>query len=265
MDETALPQTSATMIRIISMADQVDRRTQFDAHAHTTQLPWSYFDAHTRPMACLTDDKKAQMRIAGRTLTTGELGCYSSHVAIWKEFLASGQPQLLVLEDDVVVDWPYIEFLCRHDFRDTGIDYLRLFAKIPAPYRLMRSPFLSTYYHLVRYLDYALGTQAYLLTPEGASRLAAHCDIIRRPIDVEMGRVWDHSVPNYGILPSPVYERFGQSSIGSDRFPRRSLEGRDVVGWAIEKVLHRTYRLRPNPQLGPNPRPFLMRPAGEER
>src|SRR3712207_8056971 len=46
-----------------------------------------------------------------RSLMPGELGCYSSHYHAWQTLLESGAPQMIVLEDDTIVDWTFLEKL----------------------------------------------------------------------------------------------------------------------------------------------------------
>lgn len=46
------------------------------------------------------DDRAAKLR-HGRSLSGGEIGCYLSHIAALKRFVASGKPVGLILEDDI--------------------------------------------------------------------------------------------------------------------------------------------------------------------
>ena len=88
--------------------------------------------------------------------------------------------QLIVLEDDVVVDWEFIREISAIQLAGRGIEYLRLFAKMPAPWRFIASPYFDKYRHLIRFTGYALGTQAYVLSKTGAQRLIRHGSTSKR-------------------------------------------------------------------------------------
>jgi glycosyl transferase family 25 len=212
-----------TKIWVVSLANAVERRAEFARRAPSDAPAWEFFDAHTTLAPVLLHDSKAARATHGRTLRGGELGCYSSHHALWQWLLDSDCEQMVVLEDDVQVDWKFIEFLIERNFADLKVAYLRLFAKIPSRWRYVASPFLGRYHHLIRFTGYALGTQAYLLTKDGAARLLRHAQTVRYPIDVFMDRYWQHGVPNLAIYPFPVIESFQPSSIGQARFEREPI------------------------------------------
>src|SRR3546814_18646332 len=79
----------------------------------------------------MTIDEAAIRRNKGRAMSKGEIGCYASHFSIWRDMIERGVRQAIVLEDDTVVDWAYLEPLARTDLHAEGIDYLRLYAKRP--------------------------------------------------------------------------------------------------------------------------------------
>lgn len=210
---------SDVMVRVISLRSASERRRRFCEMAETS-IDWSFFEAHEDASSYLVDDLDCQRKTIRRELSKGEIGCYSSHVAVWTEFLASNASTLLVLEDDVIVDWAYVEFLLGTDLELRGINYLRLFNKIPVRQKHVTSPFLSQYYHLVRNLKEPLGTQGYILTKRAAAVFQAKCKRICRPIDGEIDRSWVTGIPSLSIFPAPICERFAPSSIGEARFSR---------------------------------------------
>ena len=100
---------------------------------------------------------------------------------------------------------------------------MRLFAKIPARFRKLRVPFIDRYHHLIRITSYALGTQAYLITRDGAERFLRGATQVEAPIDVYMDKYWRHGVPNLALYPFPVFERFESSTIGETRFDKQPI------------------------------------------
>lgn len=194
------------------------RRHAFAARAGDTKLAWRFFDACTAPAAGMTIDEPAIRRNKGRVMSKGEIGCYASHFSIWQDLIARGVRQAIVLEDDTVVDWTYLEALAATDLGAEGIDYLRLYAKRPTWQRVVRQDFLQHSRAVVEVVGLAYGTQGYAITRDGARRLAAHCKTVRRPIDDEMDRSWAHGLPNLALYPAPILEAAVASDIGNSRF-----------------------------------------------
>jgi len=232
-------------IKVVSLREAAARRARFSAFAAATSLHWEYLDAEEGLTSALVYDPEEAGAVSGRPLDRGELGCYASHVKAWSEFLSSDQQFLVVLEDDIFIDWPVLELLLENTGKLAGVEYLKLFAKIPAPYRVIRVPFLTQYHTLISYSDHSLGTQAYILSRSGASRLIERTRKVIRPIDVEMGRTWSHGLANHALIPFPVVELWGRSSIGESRLappPNRGIARRIRRG--LEKARRILYRAR---------------------
>lgn len=208
----------AAEILVVSLETAEARRAAFAARAAGTSLAWRFFDACTAPAPGMTLDEPAIRRNKGRPMSRGEIGCYASHFSIWQDLIARGVPQAIVLEDDTMVDWAYLEPLARTDLHALGIDYLRLYAKRPTWQRVVRRDFLQHSRTIVELVGPAYGTQGYVITLEGARRLAAHCASVRRPIDDEMDRSWAHGLPNLALYPAPILEAAIVSDIGAARF-----------------------------------------------
>lgn len=194
------------------------RRAAFAARAQAAEIPWRFFDARTELVEGLTYDSEAVERNKGRQLTQGELGCYASHFAIWQEMAREGIPQCVVLEDDVIVDWAFLSHLCATDLHARNIPYLRLYSKMPTFNRIVSCNFLQHSRSVVELVGHPYGTQAYAITLSGARAFLKACATIRRPIDDQMDRSWEHGIRNLALFPAPVIEEFVPSGIGSDRY-----------------------------------------------
>lgn len=205
-------------ILVVSMENAAARRTAFAERARGVSIPWRFFDAKQALADGLTYDADAVGRNKGRQLTDGEIGCYSSHFSIWQEIIAEGWRQCIVLEDDTIVDWAFLARIAATNLAAHDIRYLRLYAKTPIWHRTVRKNFLQHARTVVELVGHAYGTQAYAITIEGARALSAACRTVRRPIDDEMDRSWDHGVPNLMLFPAPVIEEYVESAIGSARF-----------------------------------------------
>lgn len=218
-----LPETGeAAQVLVVSLESAEARREAFDARAAGTSLAWRFFDACTAPVPGMTIDEAAIRRNKGRPMSKGEIGCYASHFSIWQDMIARGVHQAIILEDDTLVDWTYLEQLAHTDLQAQGIDYLRLYAKRPTWQRVVRRDFLQHSRTVVELVGLAYGTQGYAITLEGARKLARHCRTVRRPIDDAMDRSWAHGLPNLALYPAPILEAAIVSDIGNSRFGPKS-------------------------------------------
>ena len=217
-------------VHVVSLPDADQRRDAFAAQPHAGLVPWSFHDAHTRLQDPLRVVEREAVVHTGRLLTRGELGCYSSHHALWRRLLDDpDHDAYLVLEDDVVVDWPLVRDLLALDLREFDIDYLRLYQKRPSSFVVRRRPVVCRDYAIVELFGRPYGTQAYLLT-RATAQVFASTTLVTRPVDDFMDRWWDHGVPNFALFPSPVMERHNVSGIGDDRYGHESTA--EHLAWA---------------------------------
>ncbi|MEP7295454.1 MAG: glycosyltransferase family 25 protein [Burkholderiales bacterium] len=233
-----------TAIKVISLAESVERQQAFTADSRSAGIAWEFFPALRQPQTPLRYDEKLTISHFGRPLKAGELGAYASHFATWVWFLDSDADQLIVLEDDVVVDWEIMRVLAANDLASHNIHSLHLFATQPINYRIVRYKFISDHSHLLRVSGLMLGCQAYLLTRRAAEALVREAAVIDAPIDWVMSRYWRISLPNYCLYPFPLFERHGKSTIAhaqdlnflpsaADRFRR--------LNWRARSWMHRAW------------------------
>ena len=215
-----------TSIVVISLPDAAERRATFAARAAQTSLPWRWFDARRELGPELAHDPDEAIVAKGRPMYPGELGCYASHYAAWTAFLASDADQLLVLEDDTIVDWGFLARMVEVDLDAAGIAYLRLYAKRACPFRVIVRNAIARQHSVVEFFDRPLGTQGYVLTRAGARRLLPHCRRVRRPIDDELDRSWDHGIRTLCVFPFPVIEESTASSIDAARWDSYAMPAR---------------------------------------
>ncbi len=205
-----------TPIKVLSLRDAGDRRDIFTGQARDAPS-WTFFDAWEKLSDDLVyDEAGANLRI-GRSLSSGELGCYASHFMIWKDLLSSEFEQYMVLEDDVIADWDLITELVNLDFRKSGIDYLRLYHIAPCASLVRRRNFLHRNRFLIELLGVGWGTQGYVITRGAAQRFIDTSRTVVRPIDDHMDRFWEHGIPNLCIFPFPILERAIPSTVGASR------------------------------------------------
>jgi glycosyl transferase family 25 len=233
-----------TSIVVISLPEAADRRALFAARAAGTSLPWRWFDGRRALGPGLEHDPDDAIVAKGRPLYPGELGCYASHYAAWTPCLESDADHLLVLEDDTIVDWGFLAKAAAVDLEAAGIVYLRLYAKRPCPFRTLLQNAIERQRSVIEFLDRPLGTQGYLLTRGGARRLVPHCRRVRRPIDDELDRSWDHGIPTLCVFPFPVIEESTASGIEAARWDRFEMPARLKVRRYRMRLADRALKLR---------------------
>ncbi len=206
----------STIVRIISLDSAVARRELFSRNSVGAEIEWSFFPACTDVEEPLVYSEAATVLKTGRPMIRPELGCYTSHYKVWEDFIATGADQVIIMEDDVVVDWVVMAQLARQDLSQFGIHILKMFATHPFPSVVASYRFLSAHSHLIRSTGQILGMQCYLLTRRGAEALLRLGQVIERPVDYLISQSWEHDLPNYCLFPFPVLERSVQTSIAAE-------------------------------------------------
>lgn len=154
-------------------------------------------------------DEKAFERNVGRAVLLGEIGCYHSHLTAWREFLQTTDEVLLVLEDDVVFGADFIPALELALAHKQDWDFLKL-NKIRAKQPVCQKRLGD--YRLNAYIGPATGFGAYLIQRHSAEKLLPKMLPIRRPIDHEADRIFEHDFRHYGLEPFPSDVRDEQES-----------------------------------------------------
>lgn len=199
-------------IVVISLASATKRRQQIDAMFAGWGRSWSYFDAHTSlQQSGLTYDPDRIMRSYGRTLTVPQIAVTSSHIAVLSDFIARNAAEhILVLEDDVIFDIAFPLDELRDFCVAHAIDYIRLFGKHYA-----EAVRLGFFYDrsILRYTTSTTGTQAYIMSRNGAKQFIESFPTIDTTVDLAMDAFWQTGLPIYSIFPYPVIERYAPTSI----------------------------------------------------
>ncbi|MBI1237831.1 MAG: hypothetical protein GC199_00660 [Alphaproteobacteria bacterium] len=214
-------------VRVINMKGSDVRRAQVTEQlARFKSLDWRFFDAiDGRGGGGVLPDQECSRRVNLRDLRAGEVGNYSSHRALWAEFLKTDKPYLLALEDDIRIDDDFISCLKAIFALPKVPDHVKLCAVFERPFRTIRP--LSPGRSLVRYRDEPLGVQAYLLSRKGAGRFFALSGRMCRPVDHFTDRSWEHGIPTYGVHRPVITEDQAIPSIVANTGSREISRPRD--------------------------------------
>jgi glycosyl transferase, family 25 len=155
-------------------------------------------------------------RNVGREVLPGEIGCYHSHLTVWRALVDSPYEVALVLEDDVLFHEDFMLALetaitVRNSWDIVKLNCIR--AKQPVT-RLKVGG-----YSLNAYLGPFTGMGAYLISREFAARqLAEHSPIVQ-PIDHAIDRFDSRKFRHYGLEPFPSHvDDYNRSTITGNDF-----------------------------------------------
>ena len=156
-----------------------------------------------------TVDRHAFERNMGRMVLIGGIGCYHSHLGVWREFLETGAAVALVLEDDVVFHDNFVSAVDQALQASDRWDMLKLNSirtKLPV------SQGKIGIFTLNAYVGPATGTGAYLIKRETVERLLPRMLPITRATDHEINRFFLHDFRLFGLEPFPSHVDDGNVS-----------------------------------------------------
>jgi len=155
---------------------------------------------------------------ARRAPMPGEIGCYASHLALWRRCVELGEP-ILVLEDDFHLVSGFAGRLHRVEALTREFGFLRLqsierqrrrFSLRPRRpvHKVRERDELSVYYLSA----VPLCMLAYAISPSAAAALVEASGQLSAPVDKFMQHTWEHGVPLFGIAPPLV----SPAAVGAD-------------------------------------------------
>ncbi|MDX6807175.1 glycosyltransferase family 25 protein [Terrihabitans rhizophilus] len=168
-----------------------------------------------------------------RPLTSGEIAAYASHRRAMREFLASGAPLGLILEDDFGILEPafFPEQIRTAIAAPLSWDLLKLFDFSGRP---ARERYHAGEFDIINPASPTAGMVAYLITRKGAERFLSRKQIFRQ-IDEDTKHYWELGLRIYSLDPNPIIERGdlaggshleeGRRMARSQRSLRRSVKG----------------------------------------
>ena len=139
-----------------------------------------------------------------KPLRPGEIGCYASHMAVWRQLLDTSAPMLAVFEDDIEPSPALPTVLRAIESAAPDWDLIKLFGR--SRERVRERMTLAPQAELVAYHRVPSHTCAYVVSRRGAQKLLASRLPFGRPIDVDIRHWWENDLQVRGVLPYPVRE-----------------------------------------------------------
>ncbi len=157
-------------------------------------------------------------------LTKGEFACYSSHVLIWQNLVASGDRQCLVLEDDVVLSPNFRSIVETSDFFAHKQATTRL-ETYPHRISLSYRPILTREgFCLYESKQFRGSSGAYVIHRDFAAYLLAEHGVAKLPVDEILFNPKQTRFPNNApaqLVPAICYQQ--------ECFPDRSPTAPDLA------------------------------------
>lgn len=211
-----MPSAPKVKLLVVSLEDATERRAQTSRALEGLDVPWAFLDACRQdcPSPYAYDEAGALLAF-GRTLAPAEIGCFKSHMKAIASF--DDDPDLdwlFVMEDDVWLDTAFSYRALVDSLNGWGLGYLRLYAR-----KMVEHDPIGRYGErfVVRFRTDPYGAQFYAVSRNAAQRFRHSFDRILRPIDDQMGRVWENGMEAYAIFPFPACERSVPSSMNDAR------------------------------------------------
>jgi glycosyl transferase family 25 len=185
----------------------------------------SAVDGRTLTEAEITSvmDKRTFKKFFSIPHQLGTIGCYLSHIKVWKKFLQSPFKFALVFEDDVSFSPQELSETVHHLIapEQVGLWDINSFElnHRGMPLTIKKLPHHQS---LCLYLTPVTHTGAYLINRKAAQALLEKALPIKMPVDHYFTRVWEFSLKFTGIEPRLVKQSYGDSEIRSLNSPNPS-------------------------------------------
>lgn len=137
-------------------------------------------------------------------LSLPEIGCYLSHLRVWKRMVDEQIPGAVVLEDDFYASPEFPEIiraLSREEFARPSL--VTLYHDRP-PAGLIRSKFLISQHRLVTPYRVPWGAVAYYLNLDAARVLWNRRQTFYRQNDTDMRYYWETGIDVKSVVPRPT-------------------------------------------------------------
>lgn len=239
-------------VHVINMASNPTRMAQAAGELARAGVPFTRFEAvngRALPPEELARvyDPQANARRARHPLIGPEIGCYLSHVALWRQIAAGDAAGGVILEDD---------FACAPDLAavldavagDSGDwEIVKLFSARRGQKLLELRPLVPGRQIGVPYKvpNTMLG---YAIRREAAARLAAAALPVSRPIDEDHKHFWELGLRVALVVPSPLSFGALSTEAGTITAARRRLPRLPLA--AALRQAWRTLRFRLNYLVG---------------
>ncbi|NRG17635.1 glycosyltransferase family 25 protein [Rhizobiales bacterium] len=191
----------AFFINLDRRRDRLDRMSRQFAAAGISALRWPAKDGNSL-------SREERSLFDKTNLGPSQIGCFLSHVAIWKWLLASNENAVAVFEDDLAISTRLKHLLEDDSWLAPDAEIIRLETALRQTRLTGIRPSGIKGFSIGRLRKRAYGTGGYIVTRRGAERLlGGYCRPINN-IDILLYDPWLHDGKGplrvFQVLPAPV-------------------------------------------------------------
>lgn len=211
-------------IFVISLPTQTERRDLVRAEFEKANMEFSFFDGID-----ITKKKIEYFRSfdvgrfhlnTGRHPLANEIGCYASHLTLWRTCITLNEP-IIVLEDDVCLDSQFESAMSFININVRKLGFIRLEknCKTPGPTVSAAGHYSAQYCH-----SSPFSAKAYALSPAVAMKFVEASHTFDTPVDKFIKDSWVHGQPLHQLTPHIVEESeigLRTTTIGARHKPQR--------------------------------------------
>lgn len=217
-------------IFVISLPTETTRREFIRAQFEQLGVEFTFFDAvdirQSRTQYFEAIDAKRFFLNAGRHCLSTEIGCYASHLLLWRTCKTLNEP-IVILEDDAGLTE---DFALALPFIESQIDTLG-FIRLEASCKRSGPRVAESRTHSAHYCySYPFSAMGYAVAPDAAQTFIDHSRRFEAPVDKFIKDFWVHRQPLFQLLPHVIDESdigINTSSIGARYKPgKRRLTAR---------------------------------------
>lgn len=210
---------------VINMDANPQRMAAVAAELTNLDIPFERFPAiNGRAISedelAVVYDVEANARRARYPLIPAEIGCYLSHIAIWKQIAAAEAAGGIVLEDDFSASDDLRAILEALSKDGGGWDIAKLFSLHRRQGVVARRPLIDGSELVIPY-KVPTTTLGYAIRKEAAGRLATIALPVSRPIDEDHKHFWEIDLRVASVMPPPLKFSETASEDGTIQSTRR--------------------------------------------
>ena len=219
----------------------------------TQQIEFQYFDA-IEPHQIEGTLQNIGVELKNCSLTKGEIGCFLSHVSLWKKIIDNNLSYMAIFEDDIYLGDDASFYLNSHDWIDPDWNIIKIEAfnervLIGKPYVQLEKGSRS----ISKLKSCNLGTAGYILSIKGAKEYLEYIQSIELiPLDQLMFNQYVLNKKNniYQMNPALciqemiLYPEKSKTSLVSDLYNERQqrMKNNKKKGWSkIKLEIYRIY------------------------
>lgn len=191
---------------VISLKDSHARQENVNRQLTAAGINYEFFDAANGRDGYEkffdAYDEREYLLNTGRVSTPGEIGCYASHLALWKRCVELNEP-IMIMEDDFKLDALFPEAVAEVEKLIKDYGFIRFQTERRGKKKKLKQ---AGKFSLYFYTKMPHSLMCYAIRPDVARAFIAGSHILREPVDVFVKKTWEHQQPLFGLAPYTVSE-----------------------------------------------------------